>query len=77
LCASWCEAGHCREGEGRLSFFDYDEIYGYVVAVCLKFPSAARFVLQSHDKKFYNTGTQRLNQRWLKCVENEETFVIK
>jgi hypothetical protein len=21
LCASWCEAGHCREGEGRLSCF--------------------------------------------------------
>jgi hypothetical protein len=20
-CASWCEAGHCREGEGRLSCF--------------------------------------------------------
>jgi hypothetical protein len=23
VCASWCEVGHCREGEGRLSCFGY------------------------------------------------------
>jgi hypothetical protein len=44
VCASWYEAGHCREGEGRLPCFGYDELYGYVVAVCLKRPCTARDV---------------------------------
>jgi hypothetical protein len=35
VCASWCEAGHCREGEGRLTCLRYDELYGCAVVVCL------------------------------------------
>jgi hypothetical protein len=32
-CASWYEAGHCREREGRLSCFGRDELCGCFVAV--------------------------------------------
>jgi hypothetical protein len=32
-------------------------------------------VLQSRSREFYNSGTQRLTQRWQKVVENEEDFV--
>jgi hypothetical protein len=28
VCTSWREVGHCREGEGRLSCFGQDELYG-------------------------------------------------
>jgi hypothetical protein len=31
VCGSWCEVGHCREGEGRLSCIGQDELYGCVV----------------------------------------------
>jgi hypothetical protein len=44
-CASWCKAGHCQEGEGRLSCFGLDELYRCVVAVCLKFPCTTCDVL--------------------------------
>jgi hypothetical protein len=52
VCANWYEAVHCREGEGRLSYFGYFELYGCVVAVCLKFPCAARDVLRSRGGDF-------------------------
>jgi hypothetical protein len=47
VCASWCEAGHCREGEGRLSSFSQDDVYGCVIAVCLNFAFTTRDVLRS------------------------------
>jgi hypothetical protein len=31
--ASWCEVGHCHEGEVRLSCFGYNEPYGYAAKV--------------------------------------------
>jgi hypothetical protein len=34
-------------------------------------------VLQSRCREFYNTGTQRLTQRWQKFVENDGGFVEK
>jgi hypothetical protein len=52
VCASRCEVGHCREGEGPLSCFGYDELYGCVVAVCLKFPCTTRDVLRSGGREF-------------------------
>jgi hypothetical protein len=77
VCASWCEVGHCREGEGRLSCFGQDELYGCVVAVCLQFSCTARDVLRSRGREFYNTATQRLTERWQKCVGNDGDFVYK
>jgi hypothetical protein len=77
VCASWCEAGHCREGEGRLSCFGYNKLYGRVVAVCLKSPCTVRDALRTRGTEFHNTGTQRLNQRWHNCVENDGNFVEK
>jgi hypothetical protein len=41
------------------------------------FPRIVRDVLRSRSKKFYNTGMQRLTQRWQTCVENEEDFMEK
>jgi hypothetical protein len=67
LCASWCEAGHCREGEGNISCFGSVELYGCTVAVCLKFSCTARDVLRSRGREFYGTGIQRPNQCW-QCV---------
>jgi hypothetical protein len=34
-------------------------------------------VLRSRGRELYNTGTQRLTQRWQKCVENDRFFVDK
>jgi hypothetical protein len=77
VCASRCEAGHCREGEGRLSCFGYDEHYGCVAAVCLKLPCTACDALISRGSEFYSADIQRLAQRREKCVENGEDFVPK
>jgi hypothetical protein len=68
VCSVWCEAGHCREGEGRLSCFVQDELYRCVVAVCLGFPCIARDVLRGRGRELYNTGIQRLTERWQRCV---------
>jgi hypothetical protein len=35
------------------------------------------YVLWSWGRKFYNTGIQRLTQRWHKCFENDGLFVVK
>jgi hypothetical protein len=77
VCASWCEAGHSREGEGRPSCFGYDELHACAVAVCLKFPCTARDALRSRGREFYNTSTQRLTQRWQKYVKKDRDFVEK
>jgi hypothetical protein len=37
--------------------------YGLLVAVCLTFPYAARDVLRSRDREFYNSVIQRLTDR--------------
>jgi hypothetical protein len=44
------------------SWLGQDELYGCVVAVCLKFPCTARDVLRSGGREFYNTGKLRLTQ---------------
>jgi hypothetical protein len=36
-----------------------------------------RDVVRSQGREFYSTGTQRLTQRWQKCVENDGEFVKK
>jgi hypothetical protein len=74
VCASRSEAGHCREGEGRLSCFGQDKLYGCVVAVCLQFPCTARGVLRSRGRELY-ICIQRLTERWEKCDENDGDFV--
>jgi hypothetical protein len=71
---SWCEAGHCRDGKGRLSCFGWAELCGWVVAVCLKLLSTTRDVFRSRCTEFYNTGIQRLTQRWQKCLKKTETL---
>jgi hypothetical protein len=52
VCASRCEAGYCREGEGRLSCFGQDKLYWCFVTVCLQFPCTARDVLRSGGTNF-------------------------
>jgi hypothetical protein len=52
-----------------------DQLYGYVLAVYLKFPCTARDVLRNGGREFYNNGVQRLTQCWHKCVENDGIFV--
>jgi hypothetical protein len=71
VCGSWCEVGHCREGEGRHSCLRLDELYRCVFAARLKFPCTTCDVLRSRDREFNSTGTQRLSQLCYKCVENE------
>jgi hypothetical protein len=74
VCTDWCEAGHCREGEGRLSCFGYDELYVCVVAVCLKSPCTARDGLRSRGRECYNIGVQRLTQRWQSVLKMTGTL---
>jgi hypothetical protein len=38
---------------------------------------SVREELGRFSKEFYTTGTQRLTQRWKKCVDTEEDFVVK
>jgi histone-lysine N-methyltransferase SETMAR len=38
---------------------------------------SVREQLRRFSKEFYATGIQRLTQRWIKCVDNEEDFVEK
>jgi hypothetical protein len=74
-CASWCEAGHCREGEGRLSVRtkSADALPRFI----LKFSCTASDVLRSRGREFYSIGIQRLTQSWKKCVENDGDFMKK
>jgi hypothetical protein len=74
VCTDWCEAGHCREGEGRLSCCGYDELYVCVVAVCLKSPCTARDGLRIRGRECYNIVVQRLTQRWQKYVDNDREY---
>jgi hypothetical protein len=76
LCTSWSEAGLYRKGEGRLLCFGFDQMYGCIVSVCLKFPCTAQSVLRSRSRGFYNADVLSLSQSWYKCVENdrEETL---
>jgi hypothetical protein len=54
VCTSWCEARHCREGEGRLSCLRMNSTDAFV-SVCLKFSCSTRDVLRSRGREFYNT----------------------
>jgi hypothetical protein len=74
VCTDWCEAGHCREGEGRLSCFGYDELYVCVVAVCLKSPCTARDGLRIRGRECYNIVVQRLTQRWQSVLKMTGTL---
>jgi hypothetical protein len=77
VCASRCEAGHCREGEGRLSCLGQDELYGCVVAVCLKFPCTARHVVRSRDREFYDNNIKCLTECRQDCAQNDGKVVEK